>query len=37
MRGGTPSWSSLTALGWLLVGGGILGVLALVVLILVAR
>jgi hypothetical protein len=37
MRGGTPSWSSLTGLGWLIVGGCMLAMVAIVVLLMVMR
>jgi hypothetical protein len=37
MRGGAPSWSSLTGLGWLLIAGSILGVLVIVALLVLTR
>jgi hypothetical protein len=36
-RSGSPSWSSLTGLGWLIVGGGIIGALIVVALIVATR
>ena len=37
MRGSSPSWSSLTGLGWLLVTGSILGVLVILALVVLMR
>jgi hypothetical protein len=36
-RSGTPSWSSLTGLGWLIIAGGIIGVLIVLALIVATR